>query len=436
MRIRHSITRLALAAGLAAVTSTDACAAGTSASPSRDPDPSGATLAGWAALPADTFVPASEASGSFTGSPSAPFPGQPVQGFSGVHALADGSLLALSDNGFGSKTNSQDFILRIQHIRPETTDASVQVLGGFNLSDPDRHVWWATWRDGGCAASATLPVGYACPTPDRLLTGWDFDVESIQVAADGTIWLGDEFGPWLLHADAEGRLLEAPITTPGVASPSNSTLPAAAVPNLDDSKGFEGLAISPNGKTLYPMLEGSTAEDKAAGLAADLRIFEVRLGDDRKPTTFTARFLRYSLEDAAHALGDFIAVNDNEFLVIERDDGAGAAAKFKRIYLIDARDRDADGYVDKELVVDLMDIANPGGLGDLGDPFTFPYLTIEDVELVDADTIAVLNDNNYPGTDGRGPGVKDVSEFLQIDLPVPLHVDDRLLPEASPIGGR
>jgi hypothetical protein len=121
---------------------------------------------------------------------------------------------------------------------------------------------------------------------------------------------------------------------------------------------------------------------------------------------------------------------------IERDAGAGAAAKFKRIYLIDVRDRDADGYVDKELLVDLMDIANPGGLGDLGDPFTFPYLTIEDVELVDADTIAVLNDNNYPGTDGRGPGVKDVSEFLQIDLPVPLHVDDRLLPEASPIGGR
>ena len=34
------------------------------------------------------------------------------------------------------------------------------------------------------------------------------------------------------------------------------------------------MAISPNGKHLYPMLEGATAEDKAAGLGSDLRIFE------------------------------------------------------------------------------------------------------------------------------------------------------------------
>lgn len=61
---------------------------------------------------------------------------------------------------------------------------------------------------------ATLPAGYTCPTPDRVLTGWDFDPESMQVAPDGTIWFGEEFGPYLLHTDARGRLLEAPIPTP------------------------------------------------------------------------------------------------------------------------------------------------------------------------------------------------------------------------------
>ncbi len=433
MRSHRPLTFAALAAGLAIVASAASATAATAA-PSTDPDPSGATLAGWASLPADTFVPGSEPSGFFTGNPAAPYPGQPVQGFSGVHALADGTFLAMSDNGFGTKANSQDFVLRVHHIQPDTDAASVEVLGGFNLSDPDGLVPWATWRDGGCSAAATLPAGYACPDPDRLLTGWDFDIESLQVGRDGTVWLGDEFGPWLLHTDTDGRLLEAPIATPGVASPSNVTLEPGAVPNIADSKGFEGMAVSANGKRLYPMLEGSTAEDKAAGLAADLRIYEVKVGSKGKPTAFTGDFLRYRMEDAGNALGDFIAVNNNEFLVIERDNGSGPTAVFKRIYLVDIRDRDADGYVEKRLLVDLMDVGNPDELGGVGDPFTFPYVTIEDVEVIDDDTIAVLNDNNYPATGGRGAAVKDVNEFLLIDLPKPLHVDHHLLPEASPIG--
>lgn len=408
------------------------------AAPSPEPAPADATLAGWAALPADTFVPGSEPSGYFTGNPLAPFPGQPVQGFSGVHALADGTYLAMSDNGFGAKANSQDFVLRVQHIGPRTgdgtADGTVEVLGGFNLSDPDGHIAWTTWRDGGCAGAATLPAGYACPAPDRLLTGWDFDIESLQVGADGTLWLGDEFGPFLLHTDAQGRLLEPPIATPGVKSPSNPTLAAGEVPNLPSSKGFEGMAVSPNGRMLYPMLEGATAEDKAAGLASDLRIYPVKVGTGVQPTAFTGEVLRYRMESPANALGDFIAVNNNESLVIERDSLQGAAAAFKRIYLVDVRDRDEDGYVDKHLLVDLMRVKNPNLLGTGADPFTFPYFTIEDVELVDADTIAVLNDNNYPAGGGRGATVKDVNEFLLIDLASPLRVDHRLLPQASPLG--
>lgn len=425
----HTLRAAALALGL-----TIAAAGAATASPSPTPDPAGATLAGWAALPADTFVPGSEPSGYFTGNPSAPFPGQPVQGFSAIHAFPDGTSYAMSDNGFGAKGNSQDFILRVQHVRPDVAQASIEVLGGFNLSDPEGLIPWQTWRDGGCADAAALPTGYACPTPDRLLTGWDFDIESMQLAGDGTLWFGEEFGPYLLHTDARGRLLEAPIPTPGVTSPSNPTLEPDEVPNLAGSKGFEGMAINGNGTRLYPMLEGATAEDKAAGLAADLRIYEVRLGNGATATEFTGDFLRFRMESASHALGDFIAVNTNEFLVIERDNLQGTAAAFKRIYLIDVRDRDRDGYVDKQLLVDLMDVANPQSLGGVGAQFTFPYFTIEDVEVIDADTIAVLNDNNYPATGGRGPGVKDVNEYLLIDLGAPLRVDHRLLPSGVPLG--
>lgn len=398
---------------------------GRSADHGRDGRPDEPTLAAWAVLPADTFVPGSPASGFFTGNAAAPFPGQPVQGFSAVHRLRDGSYLAMSDNGFGTKANSQDFLLRVHTIKPDTRKGTVAVRGGLTLSDPYHRVAATTWRDGGCQAAATLPAGYACPPRDRLLTGWDFDVESMQVAPDGTIWFGEEFGPYLLHTDDRGRLLEAPIPTPGVKSPSNPTLIAGEQPNLANSKGFEGTAITPDGKGLRAMLEGPVTGDPAT----DLRVYDVRLADRRHPTYFTGDHDVYRLESAAHAIGDHIAVNDHQFLTIERDNGSGPTAVFKRVYLVDDRDRDHDGRLDKTLLVDLMDLANPrhlGGPAAATDPFTLPYVTIEDVELVDADTIAVLNDNNYPGTGGRG-AAKDVNEYLEIDLPKPLEVDRRLL---------
>jgi hypothetical protein len=380
-------------------------------------------LSAFAVLPADTFVPGSASSGHFTDNPAAPFPGQPVQGFSGVHRNPDGTYLAMSDNGFGTKANSQDFLLRVHRIAPRPRTGTVQVRGGFHLSDPWHRVPFPIWRDGGCQAAAELPASYACPPRDRLLTGWDFDPESMQVAADGTLWFGEELGPFLLHTDRRGRLLEAPIATPGVRSPSDPTLPAGVEPDLANSKGYEGLAISPDGRRLHAMLEGPVAGDPTT----DLRVYDVRLAHGRKPTRFTGRWDSYRLESATHAIGDHVAVNRHQFLTIERDNGAGPTAAFKRIYLVDTRDRDRDGYLDKTLLVDLMDLADPRGLGGFGERFTFPYVTIEDVEIVDADTIAVLNDNNYPGTGGRGADVKDVNEYLEIDLPRRLDVDRRLI---------
>ena len=99
--------------------------------------------------------------------------------------------------------------------------------------------------------------------PMRILTGFDFDPESLQLATDGTFWIGEEFGPFLLHFDTTGRLLESPIATPGIKAPQNPMLDVAGgeEPNVATSRGFEGLAISPDRKTLYPLLEGAVGSD-------------------------------------------------------------------------------------------------------------------------------------------------------------------------------
>lgn len=102
-------------------------------------------------------------------------------------------------------------------------------------------------------------------TPERLLTGADFDPESMQRTSDGTYWIGDEFGPYLLHFSADGVLLDAPIPLPNplnpaqeLRSPQNQFNKAQinfVEPLVQQSGGFEGMAISPDGQYLYPLIE-------------------------------------------------------------------------------------------------------------------------------------------------------------------------------------
>ncbi|WP_405140740.1 esterase-like activity of phytase family protein [Sphaerisporangium sp. NBC_01403] len=362
-----------------------------------------ATLTGFASLPAETYVPGSEPSGFKLGTApvngiTAPFPGQPVQGFSGVLRRGDGSFDVLSDNGYGNKANSSDFLLRIQRLKPDFRSGAVKVTGGINLSDPDRRVPFPLTRQ------------------DRTLTGSDFDVESIVGSSDGTYWIGDEFGPFLLHFSSTGKLLEAPIALPGVQAPENPYLNGAQ-PNLGGSKGFEGMARSVDGRKLYPMLEGTVAGDPAGSLR--INEFDVR------KRSYTGRKWIYQLEAPGNAIGDMITVDENRFLVIERDNEQGDAAKLKKIYLIDVRDRDRDGKVDKTQVADLLDLANPKRLGGFGTTFRFPFVTIEDVVILDDSTLGVLNDNNFPGSSGRTPGKADNNEFITVRLSRSLDADPR-----------
>ena len=215
------------------------------------------TLLGRAILSATAYQPGPPSGNFITGDNGIvpPFPGQPIPGFSAVLDAGHGELWAMPDNGYGAKTNSMDFLLRLYRIRPdfETEDGgsgAVQILGFLQLRDPDGKVPFALTR------------------PDRILTGSDFDLESVRRTRDGTFWFGEEFGPFLLHTDATGKVLEAPIGLPGVMSPQNPFLPDADAWTIRASRGFEPMALSVDGKTLYPMLEGALRSDAVSQPAA------------------------------------------------------------------------------------------------------------------------------------------------------------------------
>lgn len=376
-------------------------------------------LSGFAELPADTFAggPPSgqyDAEGNLLEQPL--YEGQPVQGFSGVQFADKNSYWFLADNGFGSKLNSQDYLLRLYRVDPNFQGGKgdqVEVEEFIQFSDPDQQVPFSIKNQD---------------TADRLLTGFDFDLESFVIADDGSFWVGEEFGPYLLHFDATGKLLEPPIPTPNF-GPNDSTeivrspdhpavLAGEAEATLGRSKGYEGLAINPDKTKLYALLEGAVEGDPEDML----RINEFDLASK----AFTELKGNYRLEDLSHAIGDVAVVNENEYLVIERDGKEGEEAQFKKIFKIDLSQQDAEGYVAKTEVVDLLNIQDPLDLNaDGSQEFRFPFVTIEDVLVYDKDTLVVANDNNYRRVGGRPPE-PDQTEILLVDLEQPLDLDPQV----------
>jgi glycerophosphoryl diester phosphodiesterase len=181
------------------------------------PPPAGAsTLLGRAVLPASTYAPG-PVSGTLLGTApvngiTPPFPGQPVQGISAALPAGHGTYWVMPDNGYGSIENSADFNLRVYQVEPHyktsarTGAGTVSVKRFIQLHDPDHRIPFAIVNQW---------------TPDRVLTGADFDPESLQRAPDGTLWLGEEFGPFLIHTDADGKVLHAPYPLPDPDNPGH-----------------------------------------------------------------------------------------------------------------------------------------------------------------------------------------------------------------------
>jgi hypothetical protein len=351
------------------------------------------TLLGRAILPADEYQPGPPSGAFITGDNGVtpPFPSQPIPGFSAVLDAGRGEFLAMPDNGYGSKANSGDFLLRVYRIRPhlETVkggSGAVEVLRFIQLRDPDARITFPLFRS------------------DRLLTGADLDIESLRAARDGTLWFGDEFGPFLVHTDATGKVLEAPIPLPGVQSPQNPFLPNPDAWTIRASRGFEGTALSIDRKTLYPMLEGALRNDPDPRRRI-LNEFDLR------SKAYTGRTWQYRVDAAFPdaVIGDLTALDQRRLVLIERDDAQGAEALQKKVYLVDLRRVGADGYLEKRLVVDLLRIrdtngislpARPGEFG-VGDPFSFPLQSVESLEVLGGERLLIANDNNYPFSDGR-----------------------------------
>jgi hypothetical protein len=94
---------------------------------------------------------------------STPFKGQPMQGFSGIKAMPDGTFWVLTDNGFGAKKDSADALLMFHHVKPDWKGGTVERLRTVFVHDPDRKIPFLIVNES---------------TKERYLTGADLDIES------------------------------------------------------------------------------------------------------------------------------------------------------------------------------------------------------------------------------------------------------------------
>lgn len=376
--------------------------------------------------------------------------GQPIPGWSGLLANADGSFTALPDNGYGSKANSSDYIIGVYDtsVAFKTTGDGTNVPGSiqnlafipFNDSlgllangqgiDLPITAELVNYRSGsGFGVDSGIAVDPSIVS-GRLLTGYDFDVESIARAADGSLWVGEEFGPYILHFSASGTLLDEPVPHPFLQSPSNPlVLNQPGTATQGSSRGFESIALNAAKDRLYALPEAAPLSDALRAVPGDERVVEI-FEFDPASHVYTGATHEYQKDgDAvgnAIVIGDLTHVGGNKYVLIERDNFFGPAAVIKRLYLIDLDVTNEAGILQKLLLVDLLDISDPedigGELEGVSDPeqFTFPFNSIEAVVQLGERSLGVAIDNNYSSDAGRRAGVPDDIEFIRIDFDQPL----------------
>ena len=209
------------------------------------------------------------------------------------------------------------------------------------------------------AASGALPA-----LPQGFNGRLSIDAEGIARLPDGTLFVSDEYGPYIYKFSATGVLLTA-IRPPAALIPqragadsfaSNNPAPGQPAPvpldpttGRQNNQGFEGLTLSPDGKTLFALLQSAARQDGGTGGASLTRINTRLVAYDISGATPTLKG-EYVLQlpttrTAAGATlvcaqSEILAINNTQFLVLARDAGFGhtyaiPTANYRKILIYD-----------------------------------------------------------------------------------------------------
>jgi hypothetical protein len=182
------------------------------------------------------------------------------------------------------------------------------------------------------------------PGGSSVTTNGRLDPESVRVANDGkSVFISDEYGPYVRQFDrATGQLIKT-FTLPSnlsvaFQSPQGAVETSINTSGRTDNKGMEGLALTPDGKTLVGIMQAPLIQDAGKNDPANKTVrivtIDVASGDTKE--------YAYNLTSGS-GVSDIAALNDHQFLVDERDGNGRASgndAVAKQLFIIDPRRRD------------------------------------------------------------------------------------------------
>lgn len=243
------------------------------------------------------------------------------------------------------------------------------------------------------------------------------DTEGLVHTANGEFWVSEEYSPSLLHLSATGtvlaRYVPAGLSLPDAGYPVLPTLPGVLA-HRQINRGFESLAISPDGRTLYTALQSPLAlpNAEAGGSSLVVRLLAFDIGSGRP----TGEYL-YPLETVTGfdpgADGDQSEMKisamawygPDQLVVDERTDAVA------RLYLVRLRGATnlLGGPFDDPAHRPALEQAGPSAvtplektpLVDLTEAVPSLPKKIEGVAVLGPKTIAVANDNDFGMTDGK-----------------------------------
>lgn len=192
------------------------------------------------------------------------------------------------------------------------------------------------------------PDGSETKIPQR------YDPESIRVAqagpaGKGTWWIADEYGPWIDQFDETGkhlRRLQLPARY-GIAIPAvtyQEEMPPANTSGRQANRGFESLAISPDGARLFvitqsPLIQDNSLDDRNRRKGLNMRLLEVTLPaawetDQKSAEKPAFKEYLYQLDDARDGVNEIYAFGNTDLLVLERDGKGGFESKRRGLFRV------------------------------------------------------------------------------------------------------
>lgn len=311
-------------------------------------------------------------------------------------------------------------IMRIKIVGNE-----VQILQSITLKRPNgtdvSGLINPTGFGSTAAEVASTNVVTDCANFDANTTAkdiWGIDSEGLDIDSDGNFWICEEGGPTIWKVNPNGVVLKR-YTPYALQYPEDVAIdPAFAFRR--NNRGFEGLTITPNGKIYAiiqsPMYYKNVSGSAASGTLGNSRIHRILEID---PATNTSQMFVYVNEGQIGTssdirprdlkIGDLKAINNTNFLVIEQ--GARGAQNIKKLYQIDITGATpvVSGLAYASNSKTLEELDSPANLTSNGIiPVTKTLVfdlhangwptaldKAEGITIIDANTIAICNDNDY-----------------------------------------